>query len=155
MTIGDRIKQARLDAEMTQAELARKVGVSREAVSQWESGESKGMKPENLIKCAVTLQVRPEYLVTGVDNLTYITATALAAERRKLEGSPVEPRSDLYSEAMDFALMHYTSVAQDPANEESLKDEESRRHIFDKCYEAYFDEDTKKLPTKAILRLVS
>ena len=52
MTIGDRIKEAREAKGFSQAKLAREVGVSREAVSQWESGGLPTMG--NLTKIAKT-----------------------------------------------------------------------------------------------------
>jgi len=36
--VGARIRQARLDAELTQTELARKLGVADAAISRWETG---------------------------------------------------------------------------------------------------------------------
>lgn len=35
----DKLKRARLDAGLTQMELARKIGASRQAVSSWECGD--------------------------------------------------------------------------------------------------------------------
>ena len=66
-TIGDRIKKARegLPSEMKAVDLAKAVGVSKEAVSQWESGAIKNIKPENLIKCADVLGVSIRWLVFG------------------------------------------------------------------------------------------
>ena len=45
MSIGKRIKQARLalKPKMTQQQLADAVGVSRPAVTQWETGETKSL----------------------------------------------------------------------------------------------------------------
>lgn len=40
MKLGDVIRRARLDAEMEQADLAIKIGVSRQLVSRWERGQS-------------------------------------------------------------------------------------------------------------------
>ena len=68
MTIGDRIKQKRGEAKLNQTELAKAVGVSREAVSQWESGTSKGLKPENLLSCSKALACSIEWLITGQNN---------------------------------------------------------------------------------------
>jgi transcriptional regulator with XRE-family HTH domain len=65
MDIGTRIKSARKAAKITQEELGRAVGVSHAAVSLWESGSSKGLKSENLVKCANFLNVDIEWLVTG------------------------------------------------------------------------------------------
>lgn len=58
--------QAAMDAaNLNQAELARKVGVTRSAINQLLQGTSKGMKPENLVAVARALDVRVEWLATG------------------------------------------------------------------------------------------
>lgn len=64
-TIGDRIRKARKDKGLTQKQLADQVGVSRAAVTQWESGETKGLKPENLFAVANVLGVSAEWLGIG------------------------------------------------------------------------------------------
>ena len=51
-TLGDRITSRLLDTGLSAAELASFVGVTSEAVSQWESGETEGLKPENLVQTA-------------------------------------------------------------------------------------------------------
>lgn len=50
---------------MTQQQLATMVGVKRESVSQWESGDSKSLKPENLLATADALEVDIRWLITG------------------------------------------------------------------------------------------
>jgi DNA-binding transcriptional regulator YiaG len=42
--IGQRIKQARLEAGLAQVEVAERCGVSRAAVSNWELGQGSGAK---------------------------------------------------------------------------------------------------------------
>lgn len=64
MYIGERLRMLR--AERSQSEVARAVGVTREAVSQWESGMTKGLKPENLLAVADYFGVEIRWLVTGV-----------------------------------------------------------------------------------------
>jgi transcriptional regulator with XRE-family HTH domain len=39
VTVANRIRAARQDADLTQAELAERVGVPQSSVSRWESGE--------------------------------------------------------------------------------------------------------------------
>lgn len=57
MTIGQRIKAARLSAGMTQQELADKLGISFVGVSQWEN-DKRNPKRETLDKIAKVLGVR-------------------------------------------------------------------------------------------------
>lgn len=40
MTLGEKLTQARRTAGLTQADVATKLNVSRQAVSRWESGDS-------------------------------------------------------------------------------------------------------------------
>lgn len=63
-TVGARIRAARLERNMTQADLAEAVGVSRSAVAQWET-ERSGQIRGNLTKIATVLLVAVEYLLTG------------------------------------------------------------------------------------------
>jgi Predicted transcriptional regulators len=50
MNIGVRIKEARLAANMTQEELAKKIGVSKNAISNYENGVS---TPKVELLCAI------------------------------------------------------------------------------------------------------
>jgi transcriptional regulator with XRE-family HTH domain len=61
---GERIRMARQAAGLTQAGLARAVGVSRSAVAQWETDRS-GQVGGNLTRIAQVLGVAVEYLLTG------------------------------------------------------------------------------------------
>jgi transcriptional regulator with XRE-family HTH domain len=61
--IGERIKQARLQAGLNQFEVAEHCGVSRAAVSNWETGL--GIKSRNLIEYARVVKVQAEWLITG------------------------------------------------------------------------------------------
>ena len=47
-TLADRITSRLLDMGLSAAELARFVGVTSEAVSQWVSRDTEGLKQENL-----------------------------------------------------------------------------------------------------------
>lgn len=65
-TLGGRVKKLR--GKLTQKELAALVpGMSASAISQLESGMSKGVKPENLIDLAKALGMTAEELVRGKD----------------------------------------------------------------------------------------
>lgn len=64
MSIGDRIKDSRKKAGISQAELARLVGRSQSAVAEWETG---GTEPRRNIveKIAAVLDVSPLWLEVG------------------------------------------------------------------------------------------
>ena len=64
MTVGDRISALRKERKLSQSQLADFLGVSRQAVSKWEKGQS---SPDtmNLIQLAEVLDTEVEYLATG------------------------------------------------------------------------------------------
>jgi transcriptional regulator with XRE-family HTH domain len=64
--IGTRIRATRRDRGLTQDELADRVGVSRSAVAQWETGRA-GQVTGNLSRIAGVLEVNVEYLMYGED----------------------------------------------------------------------------------------
>lgn len=64
-TAGERVKKARLRAGLTQLDLAKAAHVSRAAVAQWESDETKHIRPENLFRIAPLLGCSAQWLATG------------------------------------------------------------------------------------------
>ena len=77
-TAGARIKAAREHREMTQSELARATGLSRQAISQLESGITKKPEPANLFLIADALQYKARYLATGKGPKTLEEAISLS-----------------------------------------------------------------------------
>src|SRR4051812_29701670 len=67
LSIGQRVKTERLERGLTQDELAHRVGVSRSAVAQWETGRA-GQLTGNLGRIALALDTSVEYLMYGRDN---------------------------------------------------------------------------------------
>ncbi|HLU61789.1 MAG TPA: helix-turn-helix domain-containing protein [Gammaproteobacteria bacterium] len=65
MTIADRIREAREQAGVSQTELARLLGVTRSACSQWESPQGTAPRRERLEQLATLLGVSFEWLATG------------------------------------------------------------------------------------------
>lgn len=65
MKLQDRIKLARERAKLTQKELADRVGVKPQAVSQWESGETKSLRGPSLARAADAMSVNSIWLADG------------------------------------------------------------------------------------------
>ena len=65
MNIGERITSLRKGKNISQAELAKRMDVSRQAVSKWEQGAS-SPDTEKLIQLAEIFDVEVEYLATGI-----------------------------------------------------------------------------------------
>lgn len=66
MTIGERIKNERKKAGLTQQELADRLGVSFANISQYENNK-RNPKHETVFKIADAIGVNPYYLLYGVD----------------------------------------------------------------------------------------
>src|SRR6266567_4720902 len=62
--MGLRIRDVRRERSWTQEQLANAVGVSRSAVTQWETGRA-GQVTTNLTRIAEVLEVGVEYLMYG------------------------------------------------------------------------------------------
>lgn len=65
LTFSERLLEAMTIENITQAQLAARVGLTRSAINQLIMGSSKGMKPENLVRVARALRVRVEWLAIG------------------------------------------------------------------------------------------
>jgi transcriptional regulator with XRE-family HTH domain len=65
--IGKRIRALRREKGLSQTDLADRVGVSRSAVAQWETGRT-GQITGNLARIAAALDAPVEFLVSGDDH---------------------------------------------------------------------------------------
>lgn len=68
-TTGERIKEARIAAGMTQKELAAKVGVKFSAIHKYEAGLIVNLKQETIAKLSQALGVKPSYLMGYVEDV--------------------------------------------------------------------------------------
>ena len=65
MTISDRIRELRRKRGMSQEELAEQIGISRQAVSKWESGQSMP-DLDKVILLSEYFEVTTDYLLKGI-----------------------------------------------------------------------------------------
>lgn len=74
----DKIRKLRIAKSMSQVELAKKLGVTKQSVSNWENDN---IQPsiEMLIKISQTLNVSTDYLLS-LDNRQYIEVSGLSKE---------------------------------------------------------------------------
>ena len=68
MTVGDRITELRKKHNLSQGQLAAQLGVSRQAISKWENGQS---MPDaaNLITLSEIFDTNIEYIASGVERV--------------------------------------------------------------------------------------
>ncbi|ADV26708.1 helix-turn-helix domain protein [Pseudoxanthomonas suwonensis 11-1] len=88
-----RIRKARLSARLSQAELARRVGVKRSAVTQWEHPFGTTPNMHHLLQIAVEAGVSAEWLATARGAMRPDAGDATGAERG--EHAHDEAESDL------------------------------------------------------------
>lgn len=114
--IGQRIRRLRQKKGLSQAALARGVGVTRSAVSQIESGTTRGTKPDNLLAYARELGVDVEELVHGEN---YRRRTAPENTGMVME-SPSAPYLATLLDAEVELLNHIRSAGLDHSGREHL-----------------------------------
>ena len=78
---GERIKELRLLAEMSQEELGRRVGVQRAAINKYEKGTVENIPLKTIERIAQVFDVSPTYIV-GWDN----QESSLSAEVKTIQG---------------------------------------------------------------------
>lgn len=71
-TLGEKIKNKRLDLNMTQDELGEKIGVQKSAVAKYESGRVENLKRSTIIKLAQALNTSPAYLMGWEEEVSNI-----------------------------------------------------------------------------------
>jgi transcriptional regulator with XRE-family HTH domain len=122
-TVGDRIKKARVAKDLSKAELARLVGVVRQAVTLWENNTAEPTAA-NLRKLAVILDCSYDWLATGRDaSLYFVTGVELRGEiaagvwveipenhEMEYERVPVAPDPSYPSDAQYALRVRGTSV---------------------------------------------
>jgi transcriptional regulator with XRE-family HTH domain len=70
---GNRVRQARRHAKLTQQELAARVGVHRSPVAQWEREFGSHPTAENLARIAMATAVHFEWLATGRGRMKHVS----------------------------------------------------------------------------------
>jgi transcriptional regulator with XRE-family HTH domain len=64
-TLGERINKRRQELDVPVSRIAAACEITPQSVYQWESGDTKGLKPENLVIVAELLHTTERWLVTG------------------------------------------------------------------------------------------
>ncbi len=115
MTLGARIRRAREQARKSQEDVADHFGITREAVSQWESDYTKP-KTSRLADLARLLDTTLEWMMTGSGEMPVAdVATVMPVSHAKtyIVG---EVQAGVWREAMEESpdLRHYIEIPEDP-----------------------------------------
>lgn len=81
-TLSERIKARRKELKLTQADVAKAVGIARVSYTQYELGET-NPNGENLLKLALALKCTPDWIVSGKGTPDDIHDNTEAAPRLK------------------------------------------------------------------------
>jgi phage repressor protein C with HTH and peptisase S24 domain len=84
-----RLTEAREAKNIKKSALARMIGVSAPTVTDWENGETKMIEGANLMKVCSALNITPEWLLHGVNDITTLVPGAMRIEVRD-EHTPTE-----------------------------------------------------------------
>ena len=88
MSIGQRISKLMLDMDVSNAKLARMVGVSRPTIGNWIDGKS-APTGENLTNLANALKVDPNWLMSGKESQVRLDNNVDISQKIPFEGFPV------------------------------------------------------------------
>lgn len=96
-TLAERLTLAIEHAQLTKAELARRVGISAPSVNGWFSGKAKFLRGENLLAAAKALGVNETWLATGKGQMqSSAESTEWISPVREIETPPGYVRFDLF-----------------------------------------------------------
>ncbi len=101
----DRLKTARKNAKMTQAQLAKAVPISQGTISDLESGRNKGTA--SLVKIAQALKVNAHWLATGEGEMTALPAqiqTILDNTTGPISNNAINPEKKTWLPLMNISF---------------------------------------------------
>ena len=89
MSLGERLRKARLTARLTQRQLAEKAGVTQQMVSRLETGKAHGTT--DIVSLAIACEANPEWLATGEGDM--VEASDPGALMEDIESLPGADRA--------------------------------------------------------------
>ena len=88
MSIGQRISKLMLDMDVSNAKLARMIGVSRPTIGNWIDGKS-APTGENLTNLANALKVDPNWLMSGKESQARLDNNVDVSQKIPFDGRPI------------------------------------------------------------------
>lgn len=88
MSIGQRISKLMLDMDVSNAKLARMIGVSRPTIGNWIDGKS-APTGENLTNLANALKVDPNWLMSGKESQVRFDNNVDVSQKIPFDGRPI------------------------------------------------------------------
>jgi transcriptional regulator with XRE-family HTH domain len=91
--IGSRIKRARLDANLTQAQLAQQAGIAKRTVERLESGDSSDSLALIRVLRVLKLLVNLEYLLPDAPQSPVTLLKGHGHQRKRVRAGQLEPEA--------------------------------------------------------------
>lgn len=135
MSMGSKVAQARKQANLTQEQLAERLGVTRQAVSRWES-DTAFPETDKIVRMAQILNVSCDYLLrdgetekAGAAPAGPVTRLLRDAAGRRVKLSLYEGENDIFAESGMSGYDWCTILDFDGAwaNVEFVKEKKDRR----------------------------
>ena len=141
---GDRLAQARINAGLSQEQLARVFGKKNAYISNWENGHASGEALQLIAAIANITGVSTDWLVGFVDEPTGIVGETLPSHvadvLRQYQGL-----SDLGQQELQEQLEHIVSI------DTQRRDDDARREVFAVLADAILVGDESQMLRDAIL----
>ena len=102
MTTGERIRQLRIERQMTQEELGARVGVQKAAIYKYENGLVVNLKRSILEKLANVLDTTPTYLM-GMEDSEQQSNIQLTSQQSTLLAAFDQLNEEGQTKVMDYA----------------------------------------------------
>ena len=111
MSLGNKLAEARRKQNLTQEQLAEQLGVTRQAVSRWES-DTAYPETDKIVRMAQILEVSCDYLLQdGVDEKGRPAASPVTRLLKQAQGKRV--KLTFYEEDSGMPVFHEWCVIQD------------------------------------------
>ena len=144
MTTGERIRQLRIDHQMTQEELGAKVGVQKAAIYKYENGLVVNLKRSVIEKLALALDTTPTYLMGMEDN---DVSDSLSSERTAiltmLRESEARDQARISEMIKDFQKLNEEGKEKDVERIHELTEIERFQNLHAIAFESYREKHKK------------
>ena len=116
MEFSERLKKLRKQAQLTQVDVAEKLGISQPAYASWERGVKKPTQ-ENLVKIAQVLNVSVDYLVRNSEEISDELENIELLFRMNSKGLTDEEKEIFKKELIEFMEERKKAFEQENYND--------------------------------------
>ena len=104
MNINERIAKAISESGLTQKVIAKRIGVTAGAITQWKTGDVKKLEAKNLLALARVTATNPDWLASGRGDMRSVAASASQVQPWALTMLDVEVSEENLAHVRAFAI---------------------------------------------------